>query len=119
MAEQHSELVRAAMQDAGGWFICRIGLVETARAVGLSAGEPALAAFREEIPTFAVIEIDEALAERAANLTLERSLRSLDALHLAAALLLEPDDLVFATWDRRLHEAAGDEGLSLLPESLT
>jgi hypothetical protein len=47
-----------------------------------------------------------------------RTLGSLDALHLAAALILPPEDLVFATWDRRLHAAAGEEGLALLPETV-
>jgi hypothetical protein len=37
---------------------------------------------------------------------------------LAAALLLPRDDLVLATWDRRLHAAAAAEGLTLTPEKL-
>jgi predicted nucleic acid-binding protein len=45
-------------------------------------------------------------------------LRSLDALHLAAALLLPRDDLLLATWDRRLHAAARAEGLELVPDEL-
>ncbi len=44
---------------------------------------------------------------------------TLDALHLAAALVLPPSGLVFATWDRRLHAAAGAEGLELLPAALS
>jgi prevent-host-death family protein len=39
-------------------------------------------------------------------------------LHLAAALMLPRDDLLLATWDRRLHAAAGAEGLGLIPERL-
>jgi len=42
-------------------------------------------------------------------------MRSLDALHLAAAVLLPPADLVVATWDRRLHAAALAVGLRVLP----
>jgi hypothetical protein len=42
----------------------------------------------------------------------------MDALHLAAALMLPRDDLLLATWDRRLHAAAGAEGLALTPEKL-
>ena len=51
-------------------------------------------------------------------LAVERELRSLDALHLAAALLLPRNDLVLATWDRRLHAAARAEGLAVLPAVL-
>ena len=37
---------------------------------------------------FGVVEIDQRLVEEAASLAIDRALRSLDALHLAAALLL-------------------------------
>jgi predicted nucleic acid-binding protein len=67
---------------------------------------------------FGVIEIDQPLVEAAAVLALERGLRSLDALHLAAALVLPHEDLALATWDRRLHAAAIDVGLRLIPETL-
>jgi predicted nucleic acid-binding protein len=45
-------------------------------------------------------------------------LRSLDALHLAAALLLPRADLTVATWDRRVHQAVSAQGVSLLPKRL-
>jgi uncharacterized protein len=106
------------MDRADGWFMCRVGYVETIRAVGLAAGKTAAKAVREEWPTFGVIEIDQRLVEDAAELAVGRELRSLDALHLAAALVLPHDDLVVATWDRRLHAAAGAEGLTLIPEVL-
>jgi uncharacterized protein len=118
VAEPGSELVREMMQAAEDWFICRVGFVETVRAVGLVAGRRATRPVREEWPAFALVEVDQPLVEWAAALCLERELRSLDALHLAAALVLPGDDLVFATWDRRLHVAAGGEGLELLPDRL-
>jgi len=106
------------MDGADGWFVCRVGFVEVTRAVALTAGRAAVRAMRDEWPAFGVIEIDQALVERAAEFTVEHELRSLDALHLASALVLPQDDLVLATWDTRLHRAAATEGLSLLPESL-
>jgi uncharacterized protein len=106
------------MDRADGWFMCRAGFVETVRAVGLSAGQAAARAVREEWPAFGVIEVDQSLVEDAAKLAIGRELRSLDALHLAAALVLPGDDLLLATWDRRLHAAAGAEGLQLLPATL-
>lgn len=98
--------------------MCRAGYVETVRAVGLAAGSRATKKVAEEWPAFGIVEVDQGLVEDAAALAIDRELRSLDSLHLAAALLLGGDDLMFATWDLRLHSAAGAEGLSLLPESL-
>lgn len=98
--------------------MCRIGYVETLRAVGLAAGHSATSAVREEWPAFAVVEVDQILVEQAAQLALADDLRSLDALHLAAALLLPAEQLAFATWDRRLHAAARSHRLNVLPESL-
>jgi len=98
--------------------MCRVGFVETVRAVGLSAGQAATGHVREEWPAFGVIEVDQRLVEDAAKLAVDRELRSMDALHLAAALMLPQDNLLLATWDRRLHAAAAAEGLALMPERL-
>lgn len=108
-------MLRSAMDEADGWFVCRVGFVEVVRAVSLTAGRPAARAFHVEWPAFGVVEVDEGLVERAAKLATKRELRSLDALHLAAALVLPRSDLVFATWDIRLHAAAREEGFALLP----
>ncbi len=119
MAEPDSELVRAAMHADDRWFACRIAFVETVRAVGLAAGLAATQPVREEWPSFGVVEVDQDLVEQAAQLALDDGLRSLEALHLAAALLLGSDGLVLATWDRRLHAAATQSHqLSTLPERL-
>ena len=118
VAEPGSELVRDAMQAADGWFMCRVGFVETARAVGLVAGPTAARRMREEWPAFGVLDLDQELAEDAVDLSTSHELRSLDALHLAAAMRLPRDDLTLATWDRRLHRAALTEGLRVLPEAL-
>jgi uncharacterized protein len=106
------------MQRADGWFMCRVGYVETIRAVGLTAGRTAVSRLRQEWPAIGIVELDQPLVEHAAELTLAFELRSLDALHLAAALVLPRDDLLLATWDRRLHAAALGSGLRVLPEAL-
>ncbi len=106
------------MERAAGWFMCRAGFVETVRAVGLAAGSGATRAVKDEWSAFGIVEIDQALVEDAAALAIDHELRSLDSLHLAAALVLPRDDLVLATWDERLHAAAQGEGLELLPERL-
>lgn len=118
MAESGSDAVRDAMDRADGWFMCRVGFVETVRAVGLSAGQAAAKTVRDEWPAFGVIEVDQRLVEDAAKLAIDCGLRSLDALHLAAALMLPREDLFLATWDRRLHAAGRAEGLALIPGRL-
>ncbi len=118
MAEPGSDLVRTAMQGADAWCICRIGFVETVRAVGRAAGHSATRAVSEEWPSFGVVEVDQELVERAARLALDDELRSLDALHLAAALLLPSEGMLLATWDRCLHAATQSHRLSVLPASL-
>lgn len=106
------------MQEAGGWFICRVGFVETARAVALAAGDSAVRRFTTEWPSFGVVEVDQRLVEEAAAFAAAGDLRSLDALHLASALLLPRLDLTVATWDRRLHRAVAAHEVPLLPAQL-
>jgi predicted nucleic acid-binding protein len=118
VAEAGSDMIRHAMDEAERWFIVRSGYVETVRAVGLAAGLGATRAIREEWPAFGVVEIDQGLVERAATLALGDELRSLDSIHLAAALLLPTEDLVMATWDGRLHAAARAHRLAVLPQVL-
>lgn len=106
------------MEHADGWFICRIGFVETVRATALAAGEAAASHFREEWPAFGVVEFDQLLADEASRLAVEHDLRSLDAVHLAAALVLPRPALTVVTWHRRLHAAAASAGLPLIPSTI-
>jgi len=103
------------MERAERWFMCRVGYVETWRAASLAAGPSAGRRFADEWTAVDAIDVNQRLAKEAAALALTHGLRGLDALHLAAALALPRDDLLFATWDRRLHAAANDAGLSAFP----
>lgn len=118
VAEDGSDTLIGAMQEAEGWAICRIGYVETARAIYLAAGKAGVKRFLGDWPSFDVIEVDASLAERAVELASTEDLRSLDALHLASALLIASDRLTLATWDIRLHRAAQRQGLAVLPTEL-
>jgi predicted nucleic acid-binding protein len=118
VAEPSSDRLRELMARADGWFMCRVGFLETARAVSLAGSPSAVHAVQAEWPAFGVIEVDQGLVERAIELSLTHDLRSLDALHLAAALVLPREDLTVAVWDRRLHAATRAEGLGLFPETL-
>jgi predicted nucleic acid-binding protein len=116
--EEGSGMVREAMNRASAWSTCRLSFVETVRAVGLTGGQKGVKRVESDWQSLDVVDVDQALAERAAKLALSHRLRSLDALHLAAALTLPDRDLTFATWDGRLHRAAREEGLRTLPEAL-
>jgi predicted nucleic acid-binding protein len=116
--EEGSDAMLAAMEEARGWSMCRIGYVETVRAVALAGGRKAVKRIEDDWLSFDVVEVDSALAEHAAALTLISGLRSMDALHLAAALMLPSDDLTVATWDSRLHRAAREQDLGTLPAKL-
>lgn len=102
------------------WLTSRITYVETMRAVQLgSRPEDAVAAaFANDWRSFDVVELTGSVAERAASLAVAAGLRSLDAIHLASALLATTGDLLFATWDERLHVAAAEQGLPVLPERI-
>jgi uncharacterized protein len=113
--EHGSDEVRDLMAGSQAWFTCRIAYVETMRAVGTVAGRTAAGRFSSEWPAFTIVEVDQQLAKQAAELALAHNLRSLDALHLAAALLLPREQLAVATWDDRLASAARAEGLDVVP----
>lgn len=65
---------------------------------------------RDLLLAFSYIAIDDDIVEAAMNEP-DRSLRSLDAIHLATARLLGPDLDAVVTYDDRLAAAAGDAGL--------
>lgn len=116
--EPESSVVRKAMAETAEWAMCRIGAVETLRVVGMEAGKRGTEHVRAELGSVQLIEIDAELADRAVEVAVDECLRTLDALHLAAALILPRERLTFATWDRRLHAAARRRGLATLPEAL-
>jgi len=118
VAEAGSDEVRVAMAEAEKVTSCRLAFVETVRAVGLRTGTQGVLRFKNEWRDVNVVEIDQGLAERAAEIALATELRALDAIHLAAALSLSVGRPVFATWDARLHRAAREHGLRTLPATL-
>jgi predicted nucleic acid-binding protein len=97
-----------------------------ARAVRVGAldndsGRRAQRRFSREWPTFVRVPITEALVFRAETLAWDHGLRGYDAVHLAAALTWRDAigrDVVLATFDRQLWDAAPDAGLQPWPERL-
>ena len=112
-----SDSIIEAMDRASAYKMCRVGFVETVRAVALG-GEADVEKMESDWTRVDVIEVDRTLAEDAGRLAVHHRLRTLDALHLAAALTLADEDPIFATWDARLHRAAREHGLRTLPTVL-
>jgi predicted nucleic acid-binding protein len=119
LAEPGSEHIAAWVAAADRVACCRIGFVEVSRAIALSSPDAAALQreFERDWADCAVIEVDDALSRDAANLARAYALRSLDALHLAAARQIHEPNVHLATWDRRLWRAARAAGLDVLPES--
>jgi predicted nucleic acid-binding protein len=118
VTEEGSDAVLAAMDRPCAVSMCRVGFVETKRAIARAGDSADVERFESDWDAFEVVEVDAALCGRAAELACATGLRTLDALHLAAALALPRDGQVFATWDARLHRAAREQGLATLPQSL-
>lgn len=115
--ETHSKAF-AAFYDAQAdaeWVSSALLRIEVTRAVARVM--PALLPdARDLLLAFSSIAMDDDIVEAAMNEP-DRSLRSLDAIHLATARILGPELDAFVTYDGRLAKAAEDAGLvTLAPE---
>lgn len=91
----------------------RLGLVTH------DAARNAQRSFASDWPDLARVPVTEALVERADALAWEHGLRSYDAVQLASALSWQESvgqEIVVATFDRQLWEAATRTGLKPWPE---
>lgn len=71
----------------------------------------------ELLAALRAVELTRGIADHAASLGAQHALTGADAIHLASALAVG-GDLVFTTWDRRLHRAARAVGLRVAPAAL-
>jgi predicted nucleic acid-binding protein len=120
-----SALVKTVVEDAesaalADWLrywdrlaACDLVRVEVVRAVR-GSDPAAVPRARQAIGTLTLIRLDDDLYETAADLD-PPLLRSLDAIHLAAALTMGRDLAGVVTYDRRM--AAGAEALGVRVES--
>ena len=121
--EQGSEAVEGLLREAdhaGTSIISRAevsaAIGRAARAGGLVEQEAAAAVrlFRSDWPHLVRIRVDETTVARADLLAWTHELRGYDAVHLACALSWAEavgEDVLLATYDRELWEAAAAEGL--------
>lgn len=87
--------------------------VELLRAVKRAGLPRLLAEARRQLRGISLIRLDDDLLERAAELE-PPSVRSLDAIHIAAALSLGPDLAAIITYDERMSQAAAAIGLPVV-----
>ena len=97
---RHRSLVRAT---------CALARVEVVRAVA-PGGATAIALARRQLARFHQMDLDRELLDRAAGLPTAHLLRSLNAIHLAAAETL-PALRAVVTYDTRMQAAAQALGL--------
>ncbi len=74
----------------------------------------ARAAFADDLRAISIIELDEATCESAAAIAETTGVRTLDALHLAAAQRISAPGVGFLTFDLRQAQAARSLGLAVV-----
>ena len=124
--EPESAALKVLLRDADAAAVCRIAWAEAhaalarrAREVPADAAviEQAKAALATDWPHFVVMDIDQALVERAGEFADTFALRGYDSIQLAAAhrvLLTTESKVCFVGFDLRLNKAAKILGLDCL-----
>lgn len=125
--EPQAEAVRLALEDArqvASSVLIRVEgastLARLLRERRVSAAHAGLVQAEVDfhLTVIRVLELNEHVIELAAKLCARHPLKSLDALHLASALILsvlDPVPWVFMTFDLKLGRAASAEGLTVWP----
>jgi len=104
IAEPESSALRRYLGEEPERASCALARVEVLRAVR-EHGSRAVTRARRLLQRLNLVQIDEELLEVAAALD-PRVLRSLDAIHLAAAQLFGGELTAIVTYDRRMAAAA-------------
>ncbi len=116
--EPDSDLADAILNADPEWCTGRHTFVEVRRNLARSVESAELvdakAAFLVQWKRMQIVELDEGLCERAAELAEQTGARALDALHLGAADVLGEGKLPFVTFDRRLAASARSLGWVVL-----
>jgi len=110
--EPESRALRAYLRGEPQRVSCGLARTEVLRAVR-PVGPAAIAAARRLLQRIDLIRLDDALFD-AAGMLEPVGLRSLDAVHLAAAHLVAPVLRAIVTYDRRMAEGAGALGFAVV-----
>jgi len=126
IVEVGSEELKARVLEAEAVAVCRIAWAEAYAALSRRAREvpvdaliieQAKAALAADWPHFVVLDIDQALVERAGEYADTFALRGYDSVQLAAAFetgRISQRPICFACFDTRLNKAAKLLGMSCL-----
>jgi uncharacterized protein len=124
--EPGSDQVKAHLQESEAVAVCRIAWAEAHAALSRRARETpedtvtleqAKAALAADWPHYIVMEISQALVERAGDYADTFALRAYDSVQLAAAFetgLISQAPVLFACFDIRLNKAAKLLGMACL-----
>jgi predicted nucleic acid-binding protein len=119
VAEPESEALRAQVQAAAEVVSAEIIAAEVGRAIRRAASEasvdqdPLLDKSQELLAGMGLLEVDRTLLQEAIDIE-PVTVRTLDAIHLAAARALGADLTAFVTYDSRLSTAAAGYGLPVI-----
>lgn len=115
--EPESSSLEGHLADAPLLATSRVALVEVLRATSLANSSPEVRAAAEHLlASCMLVEVSDDLLRNAVPLT-SATIRTLDAIHLASALRLSPDE--FVAYDRRLLNAALGHGLTVSSPGLS
>ncbi len=112
VSEPESHALRAYLRREPRRVSCGLARTEVLRAVR-PAGPVAVAAARRLLRHVDIIRLDEALLD-AAGMLEPIAVRSLDAIHLAAAQLIAPALHAMVTYDRGMAAAAESLGFPVM-----
>lgn len=112
--EAESEALRSFLRRhrADGRVTSALARVEVVRAVG-AGGPAAIAHARRQLARVDEINLDRDLLDAAATLASATVLRSLDAIHLAAARSIGTELSSVVTYDLRMQDAATALGITV------
>lgn len=118
LEEPDSDAAQALLLEDLAWFSGRHTYVELRRNLArVLTGEDLVRtrdAFESDWRRTTIIELDEITCRLAADVGEQTGLRSLDSLHMGAAVRLGPDVLKFLTFDLRQAQVARHMGFVVL-----
>jgi hypothetical protein len=116
--ERDSAECEKILLSESDWVTARHTWVEVLRGIALLlSGQERLhmeAAFRQDWKKLHIVELDAETCERAADVAKAHGARTLDALHLAAALRVGGPGFRFLTYDVRQAKAGRAVGLTIV-----
>jgi uncharacterized protein len=118
VVEEHESSSLEAHLDGGPVLATsRIAWIEVLRATSLANPAPEVRVTAEQLlGACMLVDVSDALVRSAVSLA-SATVRTLDSIHLASALLLGPDE--FVAYDRRLLDAALAQGLVVSSPGMT